>query len=562
MATADHKIVIGLGVKDVGVKKGLEGAEQAVKDLDIAIEKLSDQFHKQAITQKEYSSAMSKLEKSKNSYAKSISNATTGVNKLSKATKANAIPATQELSRVIQDMPYGMQGVANNIQQLTSQMGYLSAKSGGFKNALKAMASSLIGPAGILMAVSLVTAAWPYLVQAFTKSETAIKDTKFAIDSLTAAYDRYLQKSKDAQTLINEATKMQIAEAKLRGANADELNKITDKGVSKRISAIGMEMQERANLIKAYNKRYNALFEKGDDDSLKLADEYGLEMDKLNRKQEESRLEIQKLGNALVLADLELALQKKEEAHQTSVDKINKINQGLFRDTPSFSGMGVGTFDNRGGSMFSGMFLGMMDDMETPEWATNVANSISDRGGEIVKATNDVATLAGQAAQVASKYMTEAFSGIGEFLGDVLSGQANNIRMDGQKVLGAFGKFLGEMGKMAIAYGTFQMAMAIAGSGPPNPVSAGIIIAAGVGMVAVGKAISNKMKQAPAASSGISSGVGGGGSSSFRGSSSSAVSSGGGGGTYVFEIEGTKLVGVLSRTLNRNKALGGSLSLA
>ena len=37
--------------------------------------------------------------------------------------KGKAVPAMNEFSRVIQDMPYGMQGVANNIQQMTVQFG-------------------------------------------------------------------------------------------------------------------------------------------------------------------------------------------------------------------------------------------------------------------------------------------------------------------------------------------------------------------------------------------------------------------------------------------------------
>ena len=69
----------------------------------------------------------------------------------------NAFPALNEFSRIIQDAPYGIQGVANNITQLTTQFGYLTKKTGSAKGALKAMLGSLTGPSGILLAVSAVT---------------------------------------------------------------------------------------------------------------------------------------------------------------------------------------------------------------------------------------------------------------------------------------------------------------------------------------------------------------------------------------------------------------------
>lgn len=82
--------------------------------------------------------------------------ASKGMADLGKST-ANAVPTLTSFSQVIQDAPYGIRGVANNITQLTSQFGYLSKSSGGAGGALKAMLGTLAGPAGILLAVSAVT---------------------------------------------------------------------------------------------------------------------------------------------------------------------------------------------------------------------------------------------------------------------------------------------------------------------------------------------------------------------------------------------------------------------
>jgi DNA repair exonuclease SbcCD ATPase subunit len=90
-------------------------------------------------------------------------------------------------SRIIQDAPFGIIGVANNIQQLTEQLGALKTTSGGTGAALRSFFTSLVSPANIaILAVSAVTAAWSaYSLGLFG----AKKETEEANDSL----EKYIQ---------------------------------------------------------------------------------------------------------------------------------------------------------------------------------------------------------------------------------------------------------------------------------------------------------------------------------------------------------------------------------
>ena len=115
-----------------------------------------------------------------------------------------------------------------------------------------------------------------------------------------------------------------------------------------------------------------------------------------------------------------------------------------------------------------------------------------------------------------------------------------------------------KLGTSAIATGVTIEAVKKALSTLSGPVA----IAAGVALVAAGS-----LFKATASNLGKKSSSGGGGVSDYSGGSSTnyssrgssySSSSGGGGGTYVFEIAGTKLIGVLKNTLDRNKALGGT----
>ncbi len=196
-----------------------------------------------------------------------------GIDKFGKST-VNALPATQEFSRVIQDAPFGIQGVGNNIQQLTANFGNLSKQAGGSTKALKAMVSSLAGPAGVLLAVSAVTTLLTvYSDELFnTKNETneLVEATKEFVGSanseistlnslLTIARDETKSKQdrNQALTLAKEKTDGYLDSLTLENLQTEQSIKLTDKYVEALIRQAKIKgLQSRISDL--YTKKYDA----------------------------------------------------------------------------------------------------------------------------------------------------------------------------------------------------------------------------------------------------------------------------------------------------------------
>ncbi len=155
-------------------------------------------------------------------FEKTSVGASKGVSKLQKST-ANANPTLQEFSRVIQDAPFGIQGVGNNITQLAGNFGNLQKSAGGTLPALKQLGASFIGPGGIIFAIS-------------------------AAVSLLTVYGDELLKSADSTGALAKATSKFAAEAKAEVSSLQSLVKIAqDKSNSDQI---------RQQAIEELNKSY------------------------------------------------------------------------------------------------------------------------------------------------------------------------------------------------------------------------------------------------------------------------------------------------------------------
>lgn len=246
-----------------GLKKALSEAERLQQDYGKAIkntqkdiadniaisrqyQKAIDQLNKElaegSISSKDYSKQLARIKRDEKETQIETSNlrkelsrlkreqkdlgvasgtTTKGMTNFGKST-ANATPTVIEFSRVIQDAPYGIQGVANNIQQLTTNFGYLQKQAGGTVPALKAFAGSFLGPAGIVFAVSTVTS---LLVTYGDELLSSVRST----DKLADATREYLGEAQAEVSQLKALVGIASDEAQSKGVREQAIKKLNEE---------------------------------------------------------------------------------------------------------------------------------------------------------------------------------------------------------------------------------------------------------------------------------------------------------------------------------------------
>jgi Ca2+-binding EF-hand superfamily protein len=112
--------------------------------------------------------------------------------------------ALNSLSLVAQDLPFGFIGIQNNLPGVISSFGELTREAGGVGGALKQLGSSLVGPAGLFLAFSVVTSAVTMLTLKYGSLGAAFdaifgKATKLSA-KIKELSDSYIQFNKNLKT--------------------------------------------------------------------------------------------------------------------------------------------------------------------------------------------------------------------------------------------------------------------------------------------------------------------------------------------------------------------------
>lgn len=275
---------------------------------------------------------------------RTIENTTKSMGGLSRSTNQGNM-MLMSTSRIVQDMPYGLMGVGNNITFLAEQFAMAKAQGVSFEGAIKQMMVSFMGTGGIVFGISLLTTV-------LTTLSMQSRSTKKDIEDFADIMDRASESAKGLKEELGEvATEMedalspgflQILGSVFTGGNTGELikdlmqsgdfvaasnrmrelNKEQDRQNELTKIAIGLT-KENAKSIKEVTKE-NMLREK----DLKFIQKYlTAEIDKIpviNKQYKEYKDALESVNNVLGKG------RKEMEKHLDILDKLkDKYKEGL-----------------------------------------------------------------------------------------------------------------------------------------------------------------------------------------------------------------------------------------
>lgn len=191
------------------VKKSTETIEKSAAAVTAKTDKVSKEFNDVAkdaqkmgekvksaakgfdVVQSELNQTVVAADKASNSLGKTIPKGTNG-----------ATNALTNLNRVIQDAPFGIIGIANNIDPLIQSFQSLSKSTGGVGGALKALGSSLLGPQGILFAFSALSTLSIVAVQQYGSLGNAFDALTGRVKVLTEEQKKFKEQQQQTQESI------------------------------------------------------------------------------------------------------------------------------------------------------------------------------------------------------------------------------------------------------------------------------------------------------------------------------------------------------------------------
>ncbi|PTX14461.1 hypothetical protein C8N40_111126 [Pontibacter mucosus] len=180
-------------------------------------------------------------------------NTANGMNRLA----GSAGTVNMEIARIVQDAPYGMMGIGNNIQQLTANFGQLAAQAGGTGVAIKAALASMLTPASLLtLGIAAITSGWVLYERWSQKSAKATKESANAMQDAASKAQEYI----NSLDVVNRA--------RATGQREAQQELVTLKLLYERTQNVSLSMQERVKAVDELQKQYPAYFKNLKDEDI------------------------------------------------------------------------------------------------------------------------------------------------------------------------------------------------------------------------------------------------------------------------------------------------------
>jgi len=269
---ANKKILIEVSVRETGSKAVGDAASKAVKDLS----KLTEEEKRNRIEADKLKITNADLAASfREQAAAELAAANNGKPFRAQAGLNNAI--LLETSRLASDAGYGFTAIANNLSQVISLFFSFSKTAGSVRAALGQLGKSIMGTGGLLIAVQLLIAFGPKIVDFFRGGAKAAEEFKKKLDDLTKSLDEQISLfdmlsssffdynlsgqalSDTASILENRFSKFNTGMEKLRKQGLDK----NDESIGNLVKSFGRLLDVEKEIIEVSEKYKKRLEEDG-----------------------------------------------------------------------------------------------------------------------------------------------------------------------------------------------------------------------------------------------------------------------------------------------------------
>jgi hypothetical protein len=158
-------------------------------------------------------------------FGNSVDKVTAKLRTLPNAT-GQATSTLTNFSRVVQDAPFGIIGIANNIDPLVTSFQQLKSTTGSTGGALKALIGQLAGPAGVALAISTVTSLLITFGDRLFKSGGAAKELAEQSKKIAEAQQAIVQNLGQERAEVDQLIILLKSENTTRGQKETILNKL------------------------------------------------------------------------------------------------------------------------------------------------------------------------------------------------------------------------------------------------------------------------------------------------------------------------------------------------